>query len=93
VTLELNHTGERLTLRRIKTDNGVEELHLAGSLPAHRRRLPLPIHFEEDEHGEVVSSSLSALVDGKTLMIRPVVRVIFQRVAHIDGGTTMMKSY
>lgn len=26
LTLELGHNGERLTLRRVKTDNGVEEL-------------------------------------------------------------------
>jgi hypothetical protein len=30
LTLELRHTGERLTLRRIKTDNGVEELRLTA---------------------------------------------------------------
>src|SRR6516164_143771 len=70
VTLELRHTGERLTLRRIKTDNGVEELRLAGSLPAHRQGPPLHIHFEEDERGEVVSGTVSALVDGKLLVVK-----------------------
>ena len=70
VTLELRHIGERLTLRRIKTDSGVEELRLNGSLPAHRPGPPLHIHFEEDEHVEVVSGTLSALVDGNSLVIK-----------------------
>ena len=70
LTLELSHTGERLTLRRIKTDNGVEELRLTGSLPAQRRGPPLHIHFEEDERGEVVSGTLSALVGGNPLVIK-----------------------
>src|ERR1041384_6798744 len=33
VTLALGHNGERLTMRRIKTEGGVEELRLTGSLP------------------------------------------------------------
>src|SRR5215472_4213863 len=70
LTLELRHTGERLTLRRIKSDKGVEELRLTGSLPAHRQGPPLHIHFEEDERGEVVSGTLSALVDGNPLVIK-----------------------
>src|SRR6476661_3679735 len=70
VILELRHNGERLTLRRIKTDSGVEELRLTGSLPAHRRGPPLHIHFEEDEHVEVVSGTLSASVDGNSLVIK-----------------------
>ena len=47
LTLVLRHIGERLTMRRIKTDNGVEELRLTGSLPAHRQGPPLHIHSEE----------------------------------------------
>jgi mannose-6-phosphate isomerase-like protein (cupin superfamily) len=70
VTLELNHNGERLTMRRIKTDAGVEELRLTGSLPAHRQGPPLHIHFGEDEHVEVVSGTLSAMVDGTLLVIK-----------------------
>ena len=70
VTLELKHIGERLTMRRIKTDDGVEELHLTGSLPAHRQGPPLHIHFEEDEYVEVVPGTLSALVDGNTLVMK-----------------------
>jgi len=68
LTLELRHIGERLTLRHIKIDNGVEGLRLTGSLPAHRRGPPLHIHFEEDEHVEVVSGTLSASVDGNSLV-------------------------
>jgi mannose-6-phosphate isomerase-like protein (cupin superfamily) len=68
--LELKHVGEQLTLRRIKTDDGIEELRLTGSLPARRPGPPLHIHFEEHEHGEVVSGTLSALVDGNLLVIK-----------------------
>jgi mannose-6-phosphate isomerase-like protein (cupin superfamily) len=70
VTLALNHSGERLTLRRIKTEAGVEELRMTGSLPAHRQGPPLHIHFHEDEYVEVVSGALSALVDGNPLVIK-----------------------
>jgi mannose-6-phosphate isomerase-like protein (cupin superfamily) len=69
LTLELRDTGERLTLRRIKTDEGIEELHLSGSLPAHRPGPPLHVHFEQDEHGEVISGTLSASVEGKLLRV------------------------
>jgi hypothetical protein len=37
LTIEVKHTGERLTLRRIRNANGVEELHLSGTLPPHRQ--------------------------------------------------------
>jgi len=67
--IELKHNGERLTLRRIRNANGVEELHLLGTLPPHRQGPPLHIHFAEDEHGEVVSGVLSASLDGKHLQI------------------------
>jgi quercetin dioxygenase-like cupin family protein len=70
LTLELRHSRELLTIRRITTDNGVEELRLTGSLPARRPGPPLHIHFEEDERGEVVSGTLSAVVDGKHLVLK-----------------------
>lgn len=70
LTLELRHTGERLTVRRVKNDNGVEELRMSGSLPAHRQGPPLHVHFGEDERGEVVSGTLSATVDGSPLVIK-----------------------
>jgi mannose-6-phosphate isomerase-like protein (cupin superfamily) len=69
LTLELRHTGERLTLRRIKTDKGIEELHLSGSLPAHGQGPPLHVHFEQDEHGEVIWGTLSASADGKKFLV------------------------
>lgn len=69
LVLEMKSTGERLTLLRVKSDKGVEELHLAGSLPAHGQGPPLHVHFEQDEHGEVISGTLSASVDGKPLQI------------------------
>ena len=69
LTLELRHTGERLTLRRIKTASGPEELHLFGTLPPRQEGPPLHIHFGEDEHGEVISGTLSATVDGARLSV------------------------
>jgi hypothetical protein len=36
LVLELGHTGERLTLRRVRSASGREEMRLAGSLPPQR---------------------------------------------------------
>ena len=69
LTIELKHTGERLTLRRIRNANGVEELHLSGTLPPHRQGPPLHVHFAEDEQGDVISGVLSASLDGKTFQV------------------------
>ena len=69
LVLEVRHTGERLVLHRARDSRGVEELYLAGSLPPHREGPPLHIHAFEDEHGEVVSGTLAAMLDGKTLSI------------------------
>jgi uncharacterized cupin superfamily protein len=69
LTIELRHTGERLTLRRIKNASGVEELHLSGTLAAGKEGPPLHIHFREDEKGQVISSTLGATLDGKRLVI------------------------
>lgn len=69
LTIEVKHTGERLVLRRIKTPSGLEELHLSGTLPPHRQGPPLHIHFGQDEYGEVISGTLSALVDGTRLLV------------------------
>ncbi|HUJ44289.1 MAG TPA: cupin domain-containing protein [Opitutaceae bacterium] len=44
-------------------------MHLAGSLPPHREGPPLHIHFGEDEHGEVISGTLSGSVDGRYLLV------------------------
>lgn len=69
LTIELKHTGERLTLRRVKNASGVEELHLSGTLPPHSEGPPLHVHFAEAEHGEVISGVLSASLDGKTFQV------------------------
>jgi mannose-6-phosphate isomerase-like protein (cupin superfamily) len=70
LVLDLRHTGERLELRRIRSGAGVEEIHLEGSLPPQRQGPPLHVHFAEDEHGEVLSGTLSASVDGRELRIK-----------------------
>ena len=69
LVLELRHTGERLELRRVRSSQGVEEIQLDGSLPPQRQGPPLHVHFAEDEHGEVLSGTLSALVDGRELRV------------------------
>src|SRR5262245_9898758 len=68
--IELKSRGEWLELRRIRTANGTEELHMTGSLLAHREGPPLHLHFEEDEHAEVVSGTASVLVDGRRLVLK-----------------------
>src|SRR5580765_6162892 len=69
LAIGVKHNGERLTLRRIRNANGVEELHLSGTLPPHRQSPPLHIHFAEEEHGEVISGVLSASLDGKIFQV------------------------
>ncbi len=71
LVLELRHTGERLVLHRARNSRGIEELHLSGTLPAHGEGPPLHIHAFEDEHGQVISGTLSASLDGKTMTIGP----------------------
>lgn len=66
--LENRHTGERLSLRRI-TSRGQLCLELKGSLPPHREGPPMHIHHVEDEEGRIVSGTLSAVVDGRTLLL------------------------
>jgi mannose-6-phosphate isomerase-like protein (cupin superfamily) len=69
LVLELKHTGERLVLHRVRGSSGIEELHLAGSLPPQREGPPLHVHTFEDEHGTVVSGTLSAVCDGQLLTV------------------------
>ena len=69
LVLVSRHTGERLVLHRALGLDGVEEIHLAGSLPPHQAGPPLHQHAFEDEHGQVLSGTLSATVDGKTITI------------------------
>ena len=69
LTIKLRHTGERLELRRILSRDGIEEIQLDGSLPPQRQGPPLHVHFAEDEHGEVLSGTLSAVVDGRELRV------------------------
>ena len=68
--LENRHSGERLTLRRLKRGDEVW-LEIKGSLPPHRQGPPLHIHFAEDEEGRVKSGTLSAVVDGRRITAGP----------------------
>jgi len=93
VTLENRHTGERLTLRRVKRGSEIW-LELKGSLPPHRQGPPLHIHFAEDEEGQVISGTVSAVVDGRLLTAGPGQPASFPRgSAHRwwnDGDETLV---
>lgn len=69
--IELKNRGERLELRRVKTANGTDELHMTGSLLARREGPPPHIHLEEDEYAEVLSGIASIKADGKLLTLKP----------------------
>ena len=62
-------TSLRVFAHRARDSRGIEELHLSGTLPARREGPPLHIHAFEDEHGQVLSGTLSASLDGKTMTI------------------------
>ena len=68
--LENRHTGERLAISRITSGNDVW-FALDGQLPPHREGPPLHIHFVEDEEGRVTAGTLSVLLDGRRLTVRP----------------------
>ena len=70
LVLENRHTGERLTLWRVKRGDEVW-LELKGSLPPRSEGPPLHIHFEEHEEGRVTSGTLSAVVDGHRITAGP----------------------
>jgi mannose-6-phosphate isomerase-like protein (cupin superfamily) len=70
ISLENRHTGERLTLRRVKRGNEIW-LELRGSLPPHREGPPMHVHFAEDEEGRVTSGSLSAVTDRRRMTLGP----------------------
>lgn len=61
--LESRHTGEKLSLRRVRRGNEVW-LEIKGSLPAGRPGPPLHRHHVEEEEGRVVSGTLAFVVDG-----------------------------
>ena len=86
LVLENRHTGERLTLRRVKRGDEVW-LELKGSLPPRSEGPPLHIHFEEHEEGRVTSGTFSAVVDGtESRPVRESPRCC-HAVRHIAGGT------
>ena len=64
--LENRHTGEALTLRRVRQGDQVV-LEVEGSLPPKTEGPPMHVHLMEREEGEVVSGVVSAIVGGKTI--------------------------
>jgi mannose-6-phosphate isomerase-like protein (cupin superfamily) len=70
ITLENRHTGERLTMARVK--RGAEVwLELTGTLPPRQEGPPMHVHFAEDEEGSIRSGTLSAVIDGRPLTLGP----------------------
>ena len=68
LVLQNHHTGERLELQRIARD-GETWLSLFGTLPPHRQGPPVHVHYQELEEGQIISGTLSAVVDGKQIQI------------------------
>ena len=63
LVIENRHTGERLSLRRIRQGNEVC-LEIKGTLPAGGDGPPMHIHHAEDEEGRVVSGTIGFVLDG-----------------------------
>ena len=61
-----HHTGERLSLRRVKR-NGEIWLEMVGITPPHQSGPPLHIHVAEVEDANVTRGTLSAIVAGKQI--------------------------
>jgi mannose-6-phosphate isomerase-like protein (cupin superfamily) len=70
LSLENRHTGERLTLRRVRRGDEIW-LELRGSLPPHREGPPLHLHLAEDEEGRVTAGVLSVVIDGRRAAVGP----------------------
>lgn len=68
--LESRHTGERLSVRRVRRGDEVW-IELKGSLPPRSQGPPLHVHFDEDEEGRVLAGTLSAVVDGRRVTAGP----------------------
>lgn len=66
--LENRHTGEVLELVR-RLAEGVETIHLNGTLGPHGEGPPLHIHYHEDEEGTVTRGTLTAEVGGRRVRI------------------------
>src|SRR5262245_189538 len=66
--LKNRHTGEVLELRRVKRGDQVW-LELNGTAPPHGEGPPLHVHYFEDEHITVHSGTLSAMLDGRKIVI------------------------
>jgi len=76
------HTGERLALRRVKR-NGAICLEMVGTTPPRQPGPPMHIHLAEIEEATVSKGTLSAIVDGKEIIVRTGETAVFPAgVAH-----------
>src|SRR5689334_23154083 len=64
LALENRHTGERLTITRVRRDDE-EWFELSGTLPGRTEGPPLHVHFAEDEEGHVTAGTLTLEIDGR----------------------------
>ena len=70
IILENPHTGELLSIRRVK--RGDETLlELKGSIPPHKDGPPMHVHFAESEEGHIKSGTLSAVIDERRVTAGP----------------------
>jgi quercetin dioxygenase-like cupin family protein len=80
MNLENRHTGERLSLRRVRR-GGEVWIELKGSLPPNQEGPPMHIHFAEDEEGQVIAGTLSADLNGQRMTAKRGDSVRFPRGA------------
>lgn len=63
------HTGERLALRRVKRGTEVW-LEMNGTMPPRQDGPPMHVHHAEIEAATVTSGTLSAMVNGRKIVVR-----------------------
>jgi mannose-6-phosphate isomerase-like protein (cupin superfamily) len=80
LVLENRHTGERLSLRRVRRGDEVW-LELNGSVPPHGEGPPMHVHVMEDEELKIESGTLSAVLNGRQLTLDPGETTLIRRGA------------
>jgi len=80
------HSGERLTLRRVKRDGEIW-LEVIGTTPPKQPGPPMHVHLAEIEDVNVGRGILSAIVDGKQITLARASQRSFPPASRIAGGT------